>query len=310
LVEILDCLANSELREVRSMRPERWLKVKEILLDALQKEPQERSAFLDDACGPDPGLRSEVESFLSSGAGSIRDFLRCARTDAVGFENGARLGPYEIDALIGRGGMGEVYRAHDPRLQRDVAIKVLPKEIEHQDIQRQRFWREARAISALQHPNITTLYDVGQEDGVDYLVMEYVDGDDLFRRMQAEVGVSEVVQWAVEIADALEAAHERGILHRDLKPSNIMLTSQGRIKVMDFGLAKRIDGGVSNSTTAVTLSTGPLTAPGMIIGTPGLYVAGTDNQPRPRWPVGSVFVWCDSGRNAQRTAPIPERHDH
>ena len=250
------------------MTPERWLQIKEILHGASQKDPEELSAFLNKACGTDPELRIEVESLLASDPRIVSEFLPCPPTDRIAFERGTRLGPYEIDSLIGKGGMGEVYRAHDARLDRDVAIKVLRADVAYNDERRQRFRREARAISRLQHANISTLYDVGQQDGIDYLVMEYIHGEDLFHRLRGKISLSDVLRWAGEIAEALETAHEHGILHRDLKPSNIMLTLQGHVKVMDFGLAKQMDQNVLDGEETLIMSSEPLTAPGIMIGTP------------------------------------------
>src|SRR5271169_404435 len=152
--------------------------------------------------------------------------------------SGAKLGPYEIQAPLGAGGMGEVYRARDTRLDRDVAIKVLPSHLSQNPDLRARFEREARAISGLQHPNICVLFDVGRQDGVDFLVMEYLEGETLAMRLARKaLTPAETVHIGIEIADALDKAHRSGIVHRDLKPGNVMLT-KGGAKLMDFGLAK------------------------------------------------------------------------
>jgi serine/threonine protein kinase/tetratricopeptide (TPR) repeat protein len=252
----------------RHMTPERWQQVKEILHNALQKDPEHRSAFLADVCHADPSLRFEVDSLLAFDRDGGREFLADAFSDRAALERGTHLGFYEVDTLIGKGGMGEVYRAHDTRLERNVAIKVLSPAISSSDELRQRFRREARAISGLQHPNICTLHDVGHQDGIDYLVMEYIPGETLHRRLQDKMPIPEVLNLADEIAEALEAAHKHGILHRDLKPTNIMFSEHGHIKVMDFGLAKRIAKGNSESGETLDLPDEPLTAPGMIVGTP------------------------------------------
>ena len=152
--------------------------------------------------------------------------------------NGTRLGPYETLTAIGAGGMGEVYRARDTRLNRDVAIKVLPAHLADNSELRERFEREARTIASLNHPHICTLHDIGHQDGVDFLVMEYVEGESLSKRLQkGPLPVEQVLQYAVEIADALDKAHRKGAIHRDIKPGNIMLTKSGA-KLLDFGLAK------------------------------------------------------------------------
>src|SRR6266849_3463904 len=183
---------------------------------------------------------------------------------------GQRLGPYEILAPAGAGGMGEVYRAKDTRLGRTVAIKVLPAHLADDPERRERFEREARTIASLNHPHICTLYDIGRQDGTDFLVMEYLEGETLARRlMKGPLPLEQVLQFAVEIADALDKAHRKGITHRDLKPSNIMLTKSGS-KLLDFGLAKLRQG----AAPAIPLSQLPtatakdaVTQEGTILGT-------------------------------------------
>src|ERR1700730_372214 len=150
-----------------------------------------------------------------------------------------RLGPYEIISPIGAGGMGEVYRARDTRLDRIVAIKVLPEHLSDNPQLRERFEREAKVISSLSHPHICPLYDIGHQDGIDYLVMEYLEGETLAQRLnKGPLMTDQLLRNAIEIADALDQAHRHGIIHRDLKPSNIMLTKSGA-KLLDFGVAKR-----------------------------------------------------------------------
>ena len=149
-----------------------------------------------------------------------------------------KLGPYEIVSSLGVGGMGEVYRAKDTRLDRTVAIKILPAHFSNDPVRKQRFEREAKAISGLNHPNICTLHDVGSQDGTDYLVMEYVDGESLAQRLtKGPLPIEQLLKVGREIADALDKAHRSGVIHRDLKPGNIMLTKTGA-KLLDFGLAR------------------------------------------------------------------------
>jgi len=151
---------------------------------------------------------------------------------------GRRLGPYEILTAIGAGGMGEVYKARDTRLDRIVAIKVLPTHLADRSELRERFDREAKTIASLNHPHICVLYDIGHQDGTDYLVMEYLEGETLAHRLaKGRLPLEQVLQYAIEISDALDKAHRKGITHRDLKPGNIMLTKSGT-KLLDFGLAK------------------------------------------------------------------------
>src|SRR6202163_97491 len=181
---------------------------------------------------------------------------------------GLRLGPYEILSAIGAGGMGEVYRAKDTRLDRVVAIKVLPPHLADSSELRERFEREARTIASVNHPHICTLYDIGHQDGTDYLVMEYLEGETLEQRLRkGPVPLEQVLQYAIEIADALDKAHRKGVTHRDLKPGNIMLTKSGT-KLLDFGLAK-LTQEVSPVTPESQLATmrGSITGEGTILGT-------------------------------------------
>ncbi len=178
--------------------------------------------------------------------------------------NGTRLGPYEILSPLGAGGMGEVYRARDTRLDRTVAIKVISGHLSEKPQLRERFEREARAVSRLNHPHICTLYDVGQHEGADYLVMEYLEGETLAHRLaKGPLPLDQVLSYAVEIADALAQAHRQGVIHRDLKPGNIMLTRAGS-KVLDFGLAKVH---ALESAPGLTQHTNTLTEEGTLVGT-------------------------------------------
>jgi eukaryotic-like serine/threonine-protein kinase len=185
---------------------------------------------------------------------------------------GTRLGPYEIQSPLGAGGMGEVYRALDTRLQRIIAVKILPSHLSENPEAKERFDREARTISSLNHPNICTLHDVGHQNGVDFLVMEYLEGETLASRLdKGALAPDQVLKYAIEICQGLEMAHRIGVVHRDLKPGNIMLTQTG-VKLMDFGLAKSSSSRASAaSSLSLTLSSpaanSPLTEKGMIVGT-------------------------------------------
>lgn len=189
---------------------------------------------------------------------------------------GTKLGPYKVEAPLGAGGMGEVYRARDTRLDRLVAVKVLAARLSSSPEAKRRFDREARAISSLNHPNICTLYDIGHQDGIDFLVMEYLEGETLADRlMKGPLPPEQVLRFGIEICDGLEKAHKSGVIHRDLKPANIMLTKSGA-KLMDFGLAKATsdfgmpprDLGSDDTTTFATPAAGlPLTVEGTLLGT-------------------------------------------
>src|SRR6266566_3801109 len=186
----------------------------------------------------------------------------------MSLSSGMKIGPYEIQAPLGAGGMGEVYRARDTRLERTVAIKVLPEHLSSNPDAKQRFEREARAISSLNHPQICALYDVGTQDGVYFLVMEYLEGQTVADRLQkGALPIEQVLKIGIEIADALDKAHRQGIVHRDLKPGNIMLTKSGA-KLMDFGLAKPAQAALiaSASVGTPTLSN-RLTVEGTFVGT-------------------------------------------
>ena len=179
---------------------------------------------------------------------------------------GTQLGPYQIEAPLGAGGMGEVYKATDTRLDRSVAIKVLPEHVAADPDLKQRFEREAKTISSLNHPHICTLHDVGNQDGIDFLVMEFIDGDTLAQRLEkGALPLDQALTVAIEIADALDKAHRQGIVHRDLKPGNIMLTKAGA-KLLDFGLAKPIAMALGTDSAMPTMSEG-LTGQGAILGT-------------------------------------------
>ena len=185
---------------------------------------------------------------------------------------GARFGPYEIVAPLGAGGMGEVYRARDPRLGRDVAIKVLPAGLSADSERLERFEQEARAAAALSHPNILAVHDIGIDGGTPYIVSELLDGDTLRERLAAgALPVRKAVEFAVHIAHGLAAAHDKGIVHRDLKPENIFITVDGRVKILDFGLAKLTQAEPS-ADLSVAPTMVPPTTPGMVMGTVG-YMA-------------------------------------
>jgi dipeptidyl aminopeptidase/acylaminoacyl peptidase len=224
------------------LTPERYRQAKSILHAALELDAAERTAFLDKACRDDAELKAEVQSLLEHDQESA-GFLEKPAMEGVeaGFrlKPGSRLGPYEIVEAIGAGGMGEVYRAHDPRFGRDVAIKLLPTAFANDEGRLARFEREARAAGSASHPNILIVHDFGRERGVPYLVSELLRGETLREHLEKS-GIAAVVavEDAAQIARGLGAAHALGIVHRDLKPENIFLVRGGVVKILDFGLAK------------------------------------------------------------------------
>jgi serine/threonine protein kinase/Tol biopolymer transport system component len=254
-----------------AMSDARWVRIEGLLQSALGRPAEEREAFIRDACPDDDGMRDEVLSLLAH-AGSADKFLEPPPQRAP-LPPGAQLGAYEIRALIGGGGMGEVYRAHDSRLRRDIAIKILPPEAADAE-RRQRFAREAQAVAALNHPGIVTIHSVEQsgpstgsgQATIHFLTMELVDGQPLSALIPPEgVGLDRLLGIAVPLVDAIGAAHARGIVHRDLKPANVMITREGRIKVLDFGLAKLKPSMPESDPTTNTIA--PVTNEGRLLGT-------------------------------------------
>jgi WD40 repeat protein len=249
------------------MKPRDWPKVEELYHAALEKQPAEREAFLDQACSEDEDLRREVQSLLGYEREAERLMERpaaSAATQKLAVVRGTRLGPYEIVELVGAGGMGEVYRATDTRLGREVAVKVLPSDIADPERLR-RFEQEARAVASLNHPHILTVHDVGSHEGRPYVVTELLEGENLREVLSRRTPTQrQVLGWAVRIAQGLAAAHAKGIVHRDLKPENLFLTTDGRIKVLDFGLAKLTAG---TDAGGARVETPEPTKPGLLLGT-------------------------------------------
>jgi Tol biopolymer transport system component len=256
------------------MTPERWQKLKQIFDSALRRAPEERSEFLASACGDDELLRREVESLIASKekVGSFMDapaYQAAAELfveDKVDLRAGETVGSYEILSFLGRGGMGEVYLGRDRRLGRKVALKFLPPSFGDPD-SLQRFEQEARAASALNHPNIITIYEITKVDSKHLIAAEFIEGKTLRERLAHDpLTLDEALHVAVQISDALTAAHKAGIIHRDIKPENVMLRPDGYVKVLDFGLAKLAE--TASPLSAAEIPTKRLkTASGMIIGT-------------------------------------------
>lgn len=249
--------------------PERWQQVKVVLYDALELPPQRRPEFLNEACSSDDSLRKEVESLLSLGDDEARSsFLESAQY-RVTLPAGTRLRDYEVQSLLGIGGMGEVYRAHDPRLGRDVAIKVLPSAFASDPDRLRRFEQEARAAASLNHPNILAIFDIGAGgEAIPYVVSELLEGETLRECLsRGPLTARQTVDLALQLANGLAAAHKKGIIHRDLKPENLFLTTEGRLKILDFGLAKLARGQGSSPFDAPTLP--QETGAGVVLGTVG-----------------------------------------
>ncbi|HSL53812.1 MAG TPA: protein kinase, partial [Pyrinomonadaceae bacterium] len=259
------------------MTPERWEQVKEIFNSAIHYRPEERSLFISQACSGDEELRSEVESLIASHeqSGSFIDqpAFQAAATllvnDKAELQPGQTVASYEVISFINRGGMGEVYLAEDKRLGRQVALKLLPASFTTDEDRLRRFEQEARAASALNHPNIITIYEISEVAGSHIIATEFVEGETLRLRMgRSALTLSETLNIAIQIADALSAAHKAGIIHRDIKPENIMLRPDGYVKVLDFGLAK-----LSEQATPTVAAEAPTiqvrTGSGIVIGTAG-----------------------------------------
>ncbi len=217
---------------------------------------------------------------------------------------GTRLGPYEILAPLGAGGMGEVYRARDPRLGREVAIKVLPASFSLDADRLRRFEQEARAAGVLNHPNITIVYDIGSHDGAPYVVQELLEGETLRAELASgRLSPRKAIDYALQIANGLAAAHDKGIVHRDLKPDNLFVTKEGRVKILDFGLAKltQKEAGSSPQTDLPTATAG--TEPGVVMGTLG-YISPEQIKGKPADARSDIFVF---GANLWHSALLAQR---
>ena len=246
------------------MTPERWQEVKKVLAGALERAPEERGAYLDEAC-TEPELRREVESLITAHENGDASFMDPSGVKVPILQSGSRLAHYEIIERIGAGGMGVVYKARDTKLGRPVALKVLADGSLASATARARMLREARNASALNHPNIATIYEVGEDGGQIYIAMELVEGRPLNEVIQRDGMASQAVtQYALQIASALSHAHERGIVHRDLKPANVVVRVDGHVKVLDFGLAKRF---AAAEIEQATVSQNTVTEIGSIVGT-------------------------------------------
>jgi serine/threonine protein kinase/tetratricopeptide (TPR) repeat protein len=253
------------------MTPDRWRQVEDLYHAALDRPAGIRHTFLGKACEGDEDLHREVLSLLDAASTNVA-FLEEPAVPLGGgrLSAGLELGPYLVEAPIGAGGMGEVFRATDRRLHRTVAIKVLPSEKFSDSENKRRFLQEARVVSALSHPNIVVLYDISSQQGIDFLVLEYVRGKTL-QELMVPTGLpfAEVSQYGIQAARALAAAHGAGVVHRDIKPANIMITPESQVKILDFGVAKLAETPVDARALAqcnIAIQV-PDTAPGMVLGT-------------------------------------------
>ncbi|HYP64309.1 MAG TPA: serine/threonine-protein kinase, partial [Acidocella sp.] len=258
------------------MTDERWQLAYAIYEAAAPLAEPERSQYVQ-AAAPDAEIAGKVLAMLdemeaTADSAAFRESGRSEHPGAsvpfMALSPGAKIGSYQVLECLGCGGMGEVYLAYDPRLDRRVAIKLLPPHLAADAVARERLRREALAAAALDHPFICKIFEIGEDQGTLFMVMEYISGETLYARLRAGLlPRSEALRIAAEVAEALEAAHAKPVVHRDLKPANVMLTSQGRAKVMDFGLAKRLASGELKDISA-TAGDLPLTAAGEVAGTP------------------------------------------
>ncbi len=233
------------------MEADQYQKIKEIFQSVLEAPADARQGLLDVRCGSDTAVRAEVERLINSYESGFLEQPAAGDLAASFAENGLRtgdvVGHYTILSKIGSGGMGEVYLAEDGKLGRRVAIKLLPETFTEDADRLHRFEQEARTASALNHPNILTVFEIGETGNTRYIATEYIDGETLRNRLnRGKLSVSEALDIAVQCASALAAAHENGIIHRDIKPENIMLRRDNLVKVLDFGLAKLVEKHASN----------------------------------------------------------------
>jgi len=259
------------------VKPERWRQIDQILKAALDREETQRAGFLDEACGEDEALRKKVEALLAAHRRgeyfleepALEIAAKGIAKNQIEALVGKQLGSYEILSFIAAGGMGEVYRARDSQLGREVAIKVLPAEFTQDPERLARFQREAKLLAALNHPNIAAIYGLEESDGIRFIVLELVDGQTLAERLaKGPRPIEEALEICYQVAEGLEAAHEKGIVHRDLKPANVKITPEGKVKILDFGLAKAFEGEtpVADISQSPTL-TEEMTKSGVILGT-------------------------------------------
>jgi serine/threonine protein kinase len=298
---------------------DRWERIEQVYHGARERSGEDRARFLDEQCGSDDAMRQQVDALLAQEntpdsflkLPTIDDALSSRASASVVMAAGHRIGAYEVVGPIGAGGMGEVYRARDSKLHREVALKLLPVEMRTDPDRLARFAREARLLAALNHPNIGAIYGIEESDGLQALVLELVEGPTLADRVaQGPIPINEALPIARQIVDAIEAAHEQGIIHRDLKPANIKLRPDGTVKVLDFGLAKALEntragepgGAGRNLTQSPTISLA-VTEAGIILGT-AAYMSPEQAKGRAAdkradvWAFGCVLFEMLTGRGA------------
>jgi len=319
------------------MTPERWHQINELYHNALELDASGQATFLTQACAGDAELRDEVESLIASHdqAGSfisepaLKVAAKGLAEDQATSLVGRSFSHYRIESILGVGGMGEVYLAEDNSLDRKVALKLLPAQFTNDAERLRRFEREARAASALNHPNILTIYEIGQADGHHYTVTEFIDGETLREHMAGtHMKLDESLDIATQVASALAAAHEAGIVHRDIKPENVMLRSDGFVKVLDFGLAKLLPRHASAAEPEALKKAMVKTNPGMVMGTTQYMspeqARGQDVDARTDiWSLGVVLYEMVTGRapfagetpshavvSILETQPLPLTHEN
>jgi serine/threonine protein kinase/Tol biopolymer transport system component len=295
------------------MTPERWLKIQELFAEALEREPAERANYLTEVC-TDPSLRQEVELMIDAHEQGDSGFLEPPFAESKEtLKSGSRIGQYEVLAAIGTGGMGEVYRARDTKLGRDVALKILPATFARDPERLARFQREAKFLASLNHPNIASIYGLEDAGDTRALVLELVEGPTLADRIKAgPIPIDEALHIAKHIADAVEYAHERGVVHRDLKPANIKISRDDVVKILDFGLAKAVHGEAeaTNAGDSPTLSE-MATRAGVLLGT-AAYMSPEQAKGKPVdrradvWAFGCVLCEMLTGKRTFPADTTPE----
>ena len=289
------------------MTPERWQRIDDLLQETVNRPRRERAAFLDEVCA-DEEARREVESLISfhEQAGNFLEVPAFEAAASLLADQGESLvgfavGPYRIEKLIGSGGMGEVYLAEDTKLDRKVAIKFLPPYMERDELAKRRLVREAKAAAKLDHPNICAMYEVAEEDGRSFIVMQHVEGETLAGRiLRKPLELHKALDVGIEVTDAVAEAHSHGIIHRDIKPQNIVITRRGQVKVLDFGLAKVIQAAGPRQQNDRPVQS-VLSTPGLIVGT-APYMSPEQAKGAPvdarsdLFSIGVVLYECIAGR--------------